>query len=58
MSALFPPNKPLEWTGNHQFTATPPQALGLPLKGSVSHAKAMPKKTKNLQLDKSAHLEY
>ena len=28
-------NKPFEWTGHHQFSATPPQALCLPLKGSV-----------------------
>ncbi len=29
-------NKPFEWTGRHQGLASPPQALCLPLKGSVS----------------------
>jgi len=29
------PNKPLEWTGHHPFIAAPPQALCLPLRGSV-----------------------
>ena len=28
-------NKPFEWTGRHQFFASPPQASCLPLKGSV-----------------------
>jgi hypothetical protein len=28
-------NKPFEWTGHHQLSASPPQALCLPLKGSV-----------------------
>ena len=29
-------NKPFEWTGPHQLSASPPQAPCLPLKGSVS----------------------
>jgi hypothetical protein len=29
---------PFEWTGNHQQSAAPPQALCLPLKGSVVRA--------------------
>ena len=29
-------NKPLEWTGHHQLSATPPQAPCLLLKGSVT----------------------
>jgi len=29
------PNKPLEWTGNHQPSASLPQLLCLPLRGSV-----------------------
>lgn len=28
-------NKPLEWTGHHLLSATPPHALCLPLRGSV-----------------------
>ena len=28
-------NKPLEWTGHHQLSASPPQAPCLPLRGSV-----------------------
>jgi len=28
-------NKPLEWTGHHLVSATPPYALCLPLRGSV-----------------------
>jgi hypothetical protein len=29
------PNKPLEWSGRHQRSASPPEAPCLPLKGSV-----------------------
>jgi hypothetical protein len=32
---LIVPNKPLEWTGHHQLSATQPQVLCLPLRGSV-----------------------
>jgi hypothetical protein len=32
---LIVPNKPLEWTGHHQLSATQPQVLCLPLSGSV-----------------------
>ena len=32
-------NKPFEWTGRHNHSATPPQAPCLPLKGSVRQAK-------------------
>jgi len=28
-------NKPFEWSGHHQLTASPPQAPCLPLKGGV-----------------------
>jgi hypothetical protein len=31
----WPSNKPFEWTGHLQLSATPPQAPCLPLKGSV-----------------------
>ena len=31
-------NKPLEWTGHHQLSASPPQAPCLPLRGSVRHS--------------------
>ena len=30
-----PSNKPFEWTGRHELSASPPQAPCLPLKGSV-----------------------
>ena len=44
-------NKPLEWTGHHQLSATPPQASCLPLRGSVrclSYRKDMVLKTPKL----------
>ena len=28
-------NKPLEWTGHHQLSTSPPDTLCLPLRGSV-----------------------
>jgi len=35
MSVEETPNKPLEWTGPRQCSASPPHALCLPLRGSV-----------------------
>lgn len=32
---MKPSNKPFEWSGRHKFSATPPYASCLPLKGSV-----------------------
>jgi len=31
----MPADKPFEWTGRHQLSASPAQASRLPLKGSV-----------------------
>jgi hypothetical protein len=32
---VLPANKPLEWTGHHHVSASPPNILCLPLRGSV-----------------------
>jgi hypothetical protein len=34
-------NKPLEWTGHHHLSATPPQAPCLPLRGSVRRTQSL-----------------
>jgi hypothetical protein len=54
---LIVPNKPLECTGHHQLSATQPQVLCLPLRGSVIRTEESADRKPHLVLRGSTKLE-